>query len=167
MTRIVLIACVVLALAGIVQAQTTTLSLTVADEGALTIPASTSLSNTGGFTPFIGTTTYTYFIRTGSTGTGSLQLKVSTDFGTGGPSVANSGTTGDTLSYTSTMTGVGTAATGTINAASTLTNVGTVGNSAHTPKAGSSGTVSWSLVDDPAYAPGSYSCVVLFQWTSV
>jgi len=163
MTRLTLIACVLLVLSGIMQAQTTTLSLTVADEGALVIPATTNLTNTGSFSPFTGVTNYTYLIRTGASGTGTLTLKVTTDFGTGGPSVANSGTTGDTLTYTNTMTGPGTAATGTQTASTASgTSVGGVGNNAHTPKAGSSGTVSWTLVDDPVYTPGPYSAVVTF-----
>ena len=83
--------------------------------------------------------------------------------------MANSGTTGDTLSYTTAATGgVLTAPTGSIIASTgALTNVGTVGNNSHTPKTGSSGTVTWTLIDDPTYAIGGYSCVVLFQWTSV
>jgi len=70
---------------------TTTLSLTVSNEASITITTTTTtLAATGTtFNPYTGATNFTYKIRTSQTsGTGSIQLEVTTDFsGTGGPSV--------------------------------------------------------------------------------
>ena len=84
--RAIIIACVLLALAGMAQAQNTTnLQLTVGPEAALTVTTgTTALATTGtNFTiPYTGTTNFTYQIRTSKTsGTGSITSKVTTDFG--------------------------------------------------------------------------------------
>jgi hypothetical protein len=162
--------CVLLAVAGLAQAQTgtTTLSVTVGPEAALTVNTSTTTLSTASTTfgnPYTGTTNLTYQIRTSKvSGTGTLTLKITADFGgVGGPSVASSGTTGDTLTYTCTVTAPGTACTGTQTSSTTAsTGFGTWGAAANSTKAGNAASVAWSLVDDPAYAPGTYTATATF-----
>ena len=168
MTRITLIACVLLAIAGIVQAQTTTLSVTVGPEAALTVNTGTTNLTTASTTfgnPFTGTTSLTYFIRTTkSTGTGNLTTKVTTDFGpAGGPSVGTPPSAGDALTYTCTVSAPGTGCTGSQTASTTASVAfGTWGAGANSVKAGNSASVAWSLTDDPAYATGPYTATVTF-----
>src|SRR4051812_10349933 len=82
---------------------TTTLGVTVGAEASLSVSTgSTSLANTGTiFNPYAGTTNFSVRMRTSeSSGTGTVTLRVTSDFGTGGPSVATPPTTGDALTYT-------------------------------------------------------------------
>ena len=137
---------------------TGTLTLNVAAEGGLTVnTAATPLIEAGtNFSPYTGTTSLTYFVRTSSGGGGSVVLRVTTDFtGAGGPSVASPPTAGDALTYTCTVSAPGTACAGPLTA-STLasTNVAIFGNNAHSTFAGNSASVSWSLTNDPVYLVG-------------
>jgi len=81
-------------------ASTTSVTVAVGAEASLTVSAATPLTEAGNFANYTGATTFTYLIRTTpSTGTGSVTLKVTTDFApTGGPSVATPAT-GDSLTY--------------------------------------------------------------------
>ena len=159
-----------LAMAGFAHAQTgtTTLSVNVGPEAALTVNTSTTTLSTASTTfgnPFTGTTNLTYLIRTSkSSGTGSLTLKITADFGgTGGPSVATPPSTGDALAYTCTVSAPGTACTGSQTASTTAsTPFGTWGAAANSTKAGNSASVAWSLTDDPAYAQGTYTATATF-----
>ena len=166
-------ACVLLLVCGMAQAQTfgpsgtTSLQVTVGAEAALSINPTSSLTNSGGSfgTDFTGTTNLTYKVRTvQSGGTGSITLKVTTDFGgTDGPKVANPPTAGDTLSYTCTVTSPGTGCSGSQTASTSAdTPVSTFGADAKTAKAGNSGSVSWTLTNDPQYSTGSYTATVTF-----
>jgi hypothetical protein len=146
-------------------ASTTSVSVTVAAEGLLTIPATTTLSEAGGFLNYSGSTAFNYMIRTSSSG--SVTLKVTTDFApTGGPSVTTPPTTGDALSYICTATGTSspTACTGTqTSSTTTTTSVLTVGaNKYSAASPGDSGTVTWTLSNDPKYKVGTYSATVTF-----
>jgi hypothetical protein len=156
--------CVTVPLAA--QTGTTNLSVTVSAEASITInTATTTLTSASAFAPFTGTTSYTYIIRTSdSTGTGSIQLQITTDFSpSGGPSVATPPTAGDRLAYTCSVASPGTACSGTINSStSAQTSVATFGADAHSAVAGNSGSVSWSLTDDPKYKNGSYTAVATF-----
>ena len=70
---------------------TNNVNVNVAAEAALTIAGDATLSSTGtNFADYTGTTNFTYFIRTGAgAGSGSINLKVTTDFSpAGGPSVS-------------------------------------------------------------------------------
>ena len=146
---------------------TTTLSVTVGTEAAIQIDtASTTLGTSGGNfgNPYTGTTNFTYKVRTTqSSGTGSITLKVTTDFsGTGSPSVG-SPVNGDLLTYTCSNTGVGTACSSAQTAStSASTNVVTFGANAKSTSAGDHGSVAWSLTNDPAYATGTYNATVTF-----
>jgi len=163
--------CVLLILAGMAQAQntgTTTLSVVVPAEAALTVTTGTTSLSTTGTTfsnPFTGTTSLTYFIRTTkTTGTGTLTVKITADFaGTGGPSVATPPSAGDALGYTCTVSNPGTACTGSQTASTTAsTALGSWGAGASSAKAGNSASVAWSLTDDPAYAQGTYTATATF-----
>jgi hypothetical protein len=151
-------------------APTSTLSVNVAAEAGLTIQTSNALLSEGNgpFANFTGSTSYTYYVRSSPTsGSGTITLEVTSDFApTGGPSVAASGTTGDTLTYSSSATTPATAVT-TAQTASTsgTTPVASFGAGAHSLKGGTGGNaVNWTLVNDPAYAVGNgYTATV--TWT--
>lgn len=172
MTRITVIACVLLVIAGLAQAQpaatgTTTLSLTVPPEAALQITSPTALATAASdfSLPFTGTTSFTYFVRTNqSGGHATITAQVTTDFpGGGGPSVATPPTSGDALTYTCAVASPGTGCSTTQTASTTAsTNVANFGANAKSAKAGNNGSVSWSLTDDPAYTQGSYTATVTF-----
>jgi len=155
---VLLLACT--AMAQSTATGTTNLTVNVVPEAWLQVDASTALTNSGHFDPFIGTTNFTYKIRTGTAGSGTLQVQVAEFSPTGGPTVA-----GGNLTYTCTLPSPGTAcATAQTASTSTPTSVGTFGAAAHSAKAGSTGSVSWSLLDDPTYAIGNnYKAVV--TWT--
>ena len=167
--RAIIIACVLLALAGMAQAQsnTTSLQLTVGPEAALTVTTgTTNLATTGtNFTiPYTGTTNFTYQIRTSKTsGTGTITSIVTTDFGpAGGPSVTTPPTTGDALTYTCTISAPGTACSAQTASHTAATPVATFGAAASSAKAGNTGSVAWSLTDDPVYATGAYAATVTY-----
>jgi hypothetical protein len=158
-----------LAAAAVVQAQnTTTLLVVVPAEAALTVTTgTTSLATTGtNFgTPFTGNTNFSFQIRTTRTGgSGAITAKVTADFGgSGGPSVGTPPSSGDALTYTCTVNSPGTACTGSQTASTTAsTPVATFGAGANTARAGNTGSVTWSLTDDPMYATGTYSATVTF-----
>ena len=174
MRKLTMIACSLLAVAGIVRAQnTTTLSVVVPAEAALTVTTgTTSLATTGtNFgTPYTGTTNFNYEIRTTkSSGSGSITAKVTADFGgAGGPSVGTPPSPGDALSYTCTVTAPGASCTGSQTASTTAsTSVATFGSGANSARGGNGGSVAWSLTDDPLYATGSYSATVTFTISAI
>ena len=144
----------------------TDLKLNIAAEASLSITdTSTTLSNTAGIfgSDFTGSTAFLYKIRTSKTGgTGTIQLRVSQDFGAGGPSVYNPPTAGDALTYTCTVATPATPCSGSMTSAQTATGVATFGADAKSVKAGNSGSVSWNLTNDPVYSTGSYQATVTF-----
>ena len=179
MKKTLALAAVLLLTASLAYAQfagtgTTTLSVAVAAEASIQIntPATTLTLGGSPFADYAGTTNFAYKIRTQKTGgNGSIVLKVTSDFsadvnGTA-PSVGHSSTTGDTLTYTcyatittgGTVTPCSTAQTASTNA---TTNVAGFSEDARTQKAGDTGSVIWSLVNDPRYQTGSYNAVVTF-----
>ena len=146
---------------------TTTMSVAVAAEAGLTVNTSTTtLSSTGtNFSSYTGTTSLTYYIRsTPTTGSGSIVLKVTTDFApTGGPSVGTPPTGTDALTYNCTVSSPGTACSGSqTSSASATTSVGTFGADAHSTFAGNSASVAWTLTNDPLYKVGTYTATVTF-----
>lgn len=141
---------------------TTTMSVTVQPEAAIRIDTSvTTLTSTGtAFSNYTGTTSFTYKIRTlASGGSGAIQLQVTADFSpANGPSVASPPTAGDQLTYVCTVSAPGTACTGTQVASTTAaTAVATFGAAASSTSNGNSGSLSWTLTNDPAYHTGSYT----------
>jgi hypothetical protein len=150
---------------------TTTLSVAVAAESAISITtATTNLTEATGAgifgAPFTGTTNFSYKVRSTKVGGGgSITVKITSDFGAGGPSVTTP-PTGDAMTYTCTAAASATACTGSVTAsASAATNVATFATDAHsTAGTGSSdaGTVIWSLPNDPVYKTGSYQATATF-----
>jgi len=146
---------------------TTSMSVSVGAEAGLTVnTATTTFSSTGtNFSSYTGSTSLTYFIRTTPTsGSGSIVLKVTTDFApTGGPSVGTPPTAGDALTYNCTVSSPGTACSGPLTAStSSTTGVGTFGADGHSTYAGNSASVAWTLTNDPVYKVGTYSATVTF-----
>lgn len=146
---------------------TTTVQVTVGAEASLTVASPTALTAVGTvFNNYTGSTVVTYFVRTTqSTGSGTITLKVTTDFSpANGPSVTTPPTAGDALKYTCTATGPATACTGSQTAStSSTTSVATFGADAHTTTAGgSTATTSWTLTNDPVYKTGTYSATVTY-----
>jgi hypothetical protein len=172
MKRLLFLTAALLLVAGLAHAQSGTTAPTgqvqvvVAAEAGLTINTATANLTSPGtnFSPYIGTTGFTYFIRTSlSSGTGTITLKVTTDFSpTGGPSVASSGTTGDTLTYANTIAPPGTAES--VQTASTgiSTAVATFGANARSAKIGNSGSIAWTLINDPQYQTDTYTATITF-----
>ena len=61
------------------------------------------------------------------------------------------------------MSAPGTACTGTITSSTaSATSVATFGANAHSVSAGNTGSVAWSLTDDPTYQTGAYSATVTY-----
>ena len=176
MSRIVTklaLACVLLVLAGTAQAQTFattgtgTVAVTVAPEASIHIdtPAQTLASIGNNFADYTGHTDFTYKVRTGaSAGTAGITLMVTEDFnGSNGPSVAASGATGDTLSYTCSVSSPANSCSGTpVASTSAATPVAAFGAGVSSSKAGNTGSVAWTLVNDPAYAVGTYTATVTY-----
>lgn len=142
------------------------MNVTILPEASIVVnTASTSLTAATPFANYIGTTSFTYKIRTTAvSGNGNIQLQVTTDFSpANGPSVASPPTAADKLNYTCTVSTPGTACSGTLASSTTAqTSVSTFGADAHSVAAGNSGSVAWSLTNDPAYKAGSYTAVVTF-----
>jgi len=147
---------------------TATLSVTVGPEAAIQIASTaSSLAATGNTfgSDFLGSTSFTYKIRTSKTGgTGNIGVEVTSDFSpTSGPSVASPPTAGDTLTYTCTVASPGTGCTGSQTASTTaVTSVATFGADAHSAKTGNTGSLNWDLTNDPKYGTGSYTATVTF-----
>ncbi len=146
---------------------TTTVSVNVAAEAALQVnTATTTLANVGTiFNAYTGTTNFSYKVRTTKTGgNGSITLQVTSDFSpANGPSVATPPTGGDAMTYTCTVAAPATACSGSLTSStSAATNVAAFGANAHSANAGNTGSVAWSLTDDPTYQTGAYSATVTF-----
>ena len=143
---------------------TTNVKVTVAAEAAISVNSATPLTSVGTlFANYTGSTSFSYKVRTKATGgSGAITAQVTTDFSpVGGPSVATPPTAGDTLSYGCSVSGVGTACSGSVTASTTAaTSVATFGTNARSTKAGDSGTLSWVLVNDPQYQTGDYQATV-------
>jgi hypothetical protein len=163
---------VLLLVASLAPAQNTTgttqLSVSIGAEAALSVTNSTTLASTGTtFAAFAGSTTLTYYVRT--VASGSVTAQVTSDFSpAGGPSVATPPTAGDKLTYNCAMNQPGkngsvTNCTANMQALTTsATNVATFGPDARSISAGNTGSVNWTLSNDPAYKAGSYSATVTF-----
>ena len=151
---------------------TTSISVAVNPESAIQInTATTSLTEATGAgvfgSPFTGTTNFAYKVRSKQTGGGgNISVKITTDFPAGGPSVATPPSAGDAMTYTCTSAVSATPCTGSITAsASVATTVATFGTDAHsTAGTGSSdsGTVIWTLPNDPLYKTGTYAATATF-----
>jgi hypothetical protein len=150
---------------------TTTVSVVVAAESAISVTtATTNLTEATGAgifgASYTGTTNFSYKVRSTTVGGGgSITVKITGDFAAGGPSVATP-PTGDAMTYTCTSAASATPCTGSITAlTSGATNVATFATNAHSASGtGSSdaGTVVWSLPNDPVYKTGTYTATATF-----
>lgn len=151
---------------------TQTLNAQLAATGKVSVPVSISLTATGAaFSPYTGSLTVNYRVRSTTTGIGgSITVQSTAEFApSGGPTVASG-----VLAYTCSGATLGTGCSGT--AAMSLvsaTNVLTIPASACTGGGGSCSsanpntvTTNFSLVDDPTYKTGSYSASITFTISS-
>lgn len=133
--------------------------------GVLAAPATATFTNTGTlFSAYSGTISLQYLARTSSAGGGTLTLRVTQDFQTGGPSVA----AGD-LTYTCGAASLGSACGSTTASTSSETPVVTLPSSACTGggspcSATNPNTVAltFTLADQPVDKTGSYTATVQF-----
>ena len=164
MKRLTITLLVALSMAASAVAQstgTTTLSVTVGAAAQITVSTSnTSLTSSGTvFQPYTGTTTFSYKIRTSTSGgAGSVTVQITSEFSpTTGPDAD------DDLSFTCGGTGAGTKCSGSQDAStSTAKNAITFGADAHSANSGDTGTLSWRLQNQPQYETGSYSATATF-----
>jgi hypothetical protein len=154
--------------AGITAATMTvsnSLEPTIQANGSLSVPASATLTHSGTvFNAFSGAVTVQYRARSTSAGGGTLTLKVTQDFQTGGPSVS-----GGDLTYTCGAAGLGTACGSTTATTTTATTVVTVPASACTgggsPCSGTNPNtvlVTFTLADRPVVDTGTFTANVQF-----
>ena len=158
--RTLLIALLLPACAAAQSTATTTLSVTVATAGTISIGnSSTALTASTTWGDYTGTTSGTVRMRTSKTGgSGSVTVEITTGFASGGPDV-------DNLTYTCSVDedSEATACSGTVSASDTAgTSVLSMGTDGHTADTGDSFSVEWSLENLPSYTPGSYSATATF-----
>ncbi len=145
---------------------TTSISVNVGAEASIRIDTATSALSASGVvfgSDFTGSTGFTYKVRTRQgDGSGNIQLQVTSDFTpSGGPSLTTPPDPADTLGYTCSLSGPGTGCSGfQVAGTSVGTPVATFGPNARSIRAGSTGSVAWTLVNDPQYATGAYTAIV-------
>lgn len=144
-----------------------TLNVTVGPEAGIVMGTTTALTSSSTFADYTASTALTYYIRTSTTG--SITLQVTQDFACGGgPCVTTPPTSGDALTYTTSGQQPGTTGTATYYTTAQTASTGSAtpvvgfGSSAQSAKTGNSTSVAWDLTNDPAYKAGSYSATVTF-----
>ena len=150
---------------------TSAVAVAVSAESAISITtATTNLTEASGAgifgAPFTGTTNFSYKLRTSQVGgAGTITVKITGDFAAGGPSVTTP-PAGDAMTYACTGALPATPCTGPITALTTgATSVATFATDAHsTAGTGSSstGSVTWTLPNDPIYKTGTYTATATF-----
>ncbi len=146
---------------------TSTVQLTVSPEASISVSNATLTTGATDFSsPFTGSSTLTYSVRTTKVGgNGSIVVEVTNDFNAGGPLAASGN-----LTYTCTATGPATAGgcgTAAATASTTATTpVFTFGADAHANALNTS-TVTWSVPDNPSYQTGTYTATVTWTITAL
>ena len=144
----------------------TTLQVNVGVEAGIRVDtAITNLLSPSTFADYVGSTNFTYKIRTSSGGSGTITMQITSDFApAGGPSVAAPPDPTDTLAYTCSLIAPGTACAGSQSASTTAqTGVATFGGDAHSTKLGNGpNSVAWTLSNDPLYDTGAYNATATF-----
>lgn len=149
-----------------------TLSAQLAAVGKLSVPASVTLTSTGTvFSPYAGSLTLRYRVRSTPSGTGAtITLQPTGDFSpSGGPTISSGG-----LIYTCSGATLGTPCSGANTASlSSQTNVVTIPPAACTGGGAPCSAVdpntvnlNFSLENDPTYETGSYTAIVTFTISS-
>ncbi|MGO9435024.1 MAG: hypothetical protein ACLP00_12145 [Terracidiphilus sp.] len=153
---------------------TANLSVTVGAEAAIVVNSSPAFTSSGIFGNYTSTTALTYYVRTITSGT--VTVEITTDFSTGGanggPSVASPPTSGDLLTYSCTAAapsiGTATPCSSAVTASTTTaTSVVAFGSNTQSAKAGNSASTSWTLTNDPSYKAGSYTAVATYTIAAV
>ncbi len=167
MKKTLMVASILLLAASFSYAQnsgTSVVSVNVGAEAAIVVTAGgTALTSSTTFGDYKGTTNFTYYIRT-NTG-GSITVQFDADFSpTAGPSIASPVTSSDTLTYTCTnaITAAACSSTMTVSALTTTYNVATFGALVQSAKGGNAASVLWDLTNDPAYKYGNYTATATF-----
>jgi hypothetical protein len=165
MKKTLLLAVTLLLVSSLAQAQSATgntiVSVAVAAEASMTVsPATTSLTTTGTvFNNFTGTTNLTYKVRTTRVG-GSGTITVQFAGALTGVAVPANTIALTNLTYDCTAS-VGTPCTaGQVSSSSSATPVASFGANAHGN--GATGSVAWTLVNDPAYVTDTYNATATF-----
>lgn len=173
MKKTLMVASIMLLAASFSYAQTsktgdTDLKVTVGAEAAIVVNTATSgFTSSGIFGDYTANTSLTYYIRTITGGTISLQI--TSDFACGGgPCVATPPSTGDALTYVNTVSAPGLAVSGTQTASTAATSpVATFGADIQSSKTGNSASVAWTLTNDPHYKAGTYDATATFTIAAV
>ena len=174
MKKTLMVASVLLLAASFSYAQnnasgTTSLAVNVGAEAAIVVNTTPQFTSSGIFGNYTGTTALTYYVRT-ITG-GSVTVEITTDFSSGGPnggpSVATPPNSGDLLTYACTAVaasaGSTTPCSSSVTASTTGgTNVLTFAANTQSAKGGTAATTTWTLVNDPNYKAGLYTAVATY-----
>jgi hypothetical protein len=141
-------------------ADASTLGVTVGPEASFTAVDATTTLTKGDttFGAFVGTTNFTYKIRTTTSGgAGSITVGVTTFSGPAlGPLVAD-------LAYTCSGAASGTpCATSTAASTGTATSVAVFAADAHSADAGDAGATAWALADKPTARTGAYTSTATY-----
>lgn len=137
--------------------------------GVGVLPAVTLNHSGTAFVSYTGSLLVSYRARTTGTGTGSLTMKVTSDFPSGGPSIG-SPLPGDVLTYTCSVPSLGSGCLGNQTASTgSQTPVVSFGASACTGGGGACSasdpntvTLTFTLPNDPQYKTGPYSATLTF-----
>jgi hypothetical protein len=126
---------------------TTVLALTVGSQcGVSVLSSSHSEVSSGPSGEYTGTITFLYYLRTSSgAGSGNIELELLDD------SARSANSSGAALSYTTDLSGVGSANSGrqTVSSSSANVTVATFAADQHSPRQGSTGTINWTFTPDP------------------
>jgi len=128
------------------RAATTVLALRVGSQcGVSVLSSSHSEVSSGAPSEYTGTITFVYYVRTSTgAGSGNIELELVDDSGRSGNS------SGLALSYTTDLSGVGSANSGrqTVSSSSASITVASFGADEHSPRQGSTGTINWTFNRD-------------------
>jgi hypothetical protein len=135
------------------RAATSVLALTVGSQCGVSVLSSSHSEVTGAQSDqYTGTITFQYYLRTsGGAGGGDIELELVDDSGR----VVN--LSGATISYTTDLSGAGSANSGrqALSSSSANITVASFGADQHSPRQGSTGTINWTFTRD-AMSANSY-----------
>jgi hypothetical protein len=128
------------------RAATTVLALTVGSQCGVSVLSSSHSEVSGGPAgEYTGTITFVYYVRTSTAaGSGNIELELVDDSSQSGNS------SGMAVSYTTDLSGVGSANSGrqTVSSSSTNITVASFGADQHSPRQGNTGTINWTFNRD-------------------
>jgi hypothetical protein len=128
------------------RAATSVLAISVGSQCGVSVLSSTNSEvRTGPSGEYTGTITFVYYLRTSTgAGSGTIELELVDDSARSGDS------SGVALTYTTDLSGVGSANSGhqTLSSASANITVASFGADQHSPRQGSTGTINWTFNRD-------------------